>query len=100
MADPRLFDVPVHVAQEAALATVQALLSDVPEAQQSFAEKYGSPHLAGSPASLVEVVAHDHQVREEHGLAVVTQALVHALTAQQQRIAELETAAAKAGAKR
>jgi len=99
MADPRLFDVPVHVAQEAALATVQALLSDVPEAQQSFAEKYGSPHLAGSPASLVEVVAHDHQVREEHGQGVMVQAFALLLTAQQRRIAELEKAA-KAGAKR
>jgi hypothetical protein len=99
MADPRLFDVPVHVAQEAALAALGELLADHAEAQQTFAEKYGNPHLAGSPASLVEVVAQDHQVREEHGLAVVTQALVHVLRAQQKRIEVLETAA-KAGAKR
>jgi hypothetical protein len=99
MADPRVFDVPVHVAQEAALAALAGILAGIPEAQQSFAEKHGNPHLEGSPASLVEVVAHDHQVREEHGLAVVTQALVHVLRAQERRIEELETAA-KAGAKR
>ena len=99
MADPRLFDVPVAVAQEEALAALGELLADHAEAQQTFAEKYGNPHLAGSPASLVEVVAHDHQVREEHGQGVVTQALVHVLRAQERRIVELEKAA-KAGAKR
>jgi hypothetical protein len=86
MADPRVFDVPVHVAQEAALGALGELLEDVPEAQQSFAEKYGNPNLLGSPATLVEAAANDRQVREEHGQAIMDQALVlvlvHALRAQ------------------
>ncbi len=99
MADFRLFDVPVAVAQEETLAALVEMLEGVQEAQQSFAEKYGNPHLAGSPASLVEAARNDRQIRDAHGRAIMGQALVHVLRAQERRIVELEKAA-KAGAKK
>lgn len=95
MADPRLFDGPVAVAQDDALDKLLALLADTPDAQRSFAEAYGNPHLEGSPASLVEAARHDHQVREAHGVAVLAQAVVHVLEDQRRRIGELEAAASK-----
>ena len=92
MADPRYFDTPVAVAGEEALNKVGALLADVPEAQTAFSERYGNPHLAGSPTSLVEAASNDHQVRDAHGLSIMVQALAHVLTSQQERIEKLENA--------
>ncbi len=90
MADPRMFDTAVAVAQDEALAAIHHLLADVPEAQQPFAERYGNPNLPGSAATLVEAAANDHQVRAGHGLSIMAQAFAHVLTAQQKRIEELE----------
>ncbi len=90
MADPRVFDTAVAVAQDEALAAINQLLADNPEAQQPFAERYGNPNLPGSSATLVEAAANDHQVRAAHGQAIMLQAVAHALTAQQRRIEELE----------
>ncbi len=97
MADPRVFDNPVAVAQDEALAALLALLGDVPDAQQTFAERYGNPNLLPfSPATLVEAARDDGLVRASHGQAIMLQAFAHVLTAQQRRIEELE---AKASAK-
>jgi hypothetical protein len=115
MADPRMFDTAVAVAQDEALAAINHLLADNPEAQQPFAERYGNPNLPGSAATLVEAAANDHQVRAAHGQTIMGQAFAHALTAQQKlltaqqkRIEELEapvkpakpTKAAKGGGSR
>ncbi len=99
MADPRLFDAPVEVAQQDAFDTLAGILAGIPEAQVPFSEKYGNPYLPGSPATLLQAVASDHQVREVHGQGVLLVALAHALAAQQKRIEALAKAA-KAGAKR
>lgn len=74
MADPRAFDVPVAIAQEEALAAILGVVAGVPDAQQSFAERYDNPGLPGSPASLVEAARNDHMVRAEHGQAILLQA--------------------------
>jgi hypothetical protein len=92
MADPRMFDTAVAVAQDEALAAMHHLLADNPEAQQPFAERYGNPNLPGSSATLVEAAANDHQVRAVHGLSIMGQAFAHVLTALLQRIEELEAA--------
>jgi len=65
------------------------LLAGVPEAQQTFAERYNNPNLYGSSATLVEAAANDRLVRAEHGQVIMLQAFAHVLTAQQ-RIEELE----------
>ena len=93
MADPRVFNDPVAVAQEEALDKVVALLAGVPEAQATFAEKYGNPRLAGSPASLVEAASDDRMVRDAHGLKILTAALTQIVAHQQERIEKLEKAA-------
>ena len=90
MADPRMFDTAVAVAQDEALAAINQLLADNPEAQQPFAERYGNPNLPGSSATLVEAAANDHLVRAAHGQTIMLQAVARALTAQQERIEELE----------
>jgi hypothetical protein len=90
MADPRMFDTAVAVAQDEALAAINHLLADIPEAQQPFAERYGNPNLPGSSATLVEAAANDHQVRAVHGLSIMGQGSAHVLTALLQRIEELE----------
>ena len=102
MADPRAFDTPLAVAYEDALAALQGVLDEVPEAQESFALKHGNTYLHGSPATLVEAARVDHMVRAEHGQAVLLQALSLALAAQDRRIRELEATAprSKPAAKR
>ncbi len=90
MADPRMFDTAVAVAQDEALAAINQLLADNPEAQQPFAERYGNPNLPGSSATLVEAAANDHQVRAVHGLSIMGQGSAHVLTALLQRIEALE----------
>jgi len=91
MADPRVFDTLVAVAQDEALASLLVLLADDPDAQEGFAERYGNPYLEPhSATTLVEAAANDHQVRAAHGQAIMMQAAAHALTAQQKRIEELE----------
>jgi hypothetical protein len=92
MADPRVFDTSVSVARDEAMAAILALLADVPDAQQTFAERYGNPNLLGSSATLLEAARDDHQVRDTHGLTIMVQAFAHVLTAQQTRIEELEVA--------
>ena len=90
MADPRLFDTPVEVGYVEALQDLGSLLAGVPEAARPFAETYQNPHLPGSPASLLEAVSVDNQVRSEHGERVLMLALTKVAVAQQQRIADLE----------
>lgn len=91
MADPRVFDTAVAVAQDEALAAILKLLEDVPDAQQAFAERYGNPYLLPhSSATLTEAARDDRLVREAHGLTIMSQAFAHVLTAQQKRIEELE----------
>jgi hypothetical protein len=100
MADPRVFDTAVAVAQNEALAAILKMLEDVPDAQQAFAERYGNPNLLPhSSATLVETARDDHQVRAVHGLTIMSQAFAHVLTAQQKRIEELEATAKTAKAK-
>ena len=90
MADPRMFDTPVTVGFEEALRDLGSLLAGVPEAARPFAETYQNPHLPGSPASLLEAVSVDNQVRGEHGERVLMLALTKVASAQQRRIEELE----------
>jgi hypothetical protein len=90
MADPRMFDTPVTVGFEEALRALGSLLADVPEAAKPFAETYENPHLPGSPASLLEAVSVDNQVRAEHGERVLMLALTKVTAAQQRRIEEME----------
>ena len=90
MADPRMFDTPVTVGFEEALRDLGSLLADVPEAARPFAETYENPHLPGSPASLLEAVSVDNQVRAEHGERVLMLALTKVAAAQQRRIEDLE----------
>ena len=93
MADPRVYDTLVAVAQDEALAALLVLLADNPEAQEGFAERYENPNLQPhTSASLVEAAANDHQVRAAHGQAIMMQAAARALTEQQKRIEELEAA--------
>ncbi len=100
MADPRVFDTPVGVARAEALDALIRLLADVPEAQETFAERYGNDYLRHhSSATLVVAARDDHQVRDTHGLTIMVQALAHVLTAQQKRIEELEATAKPAKAK-
>ena len=49
---------------------------DVPDPTQPFAERYGNPHLPGSPATLLEATTNDAQVRAAHGEKVMISALV------------------------
>ncbi len=98
MADPRVFDTLVAVAQDEALASLLVLLADVPAAQEGFAERYGNPYLEPhSSATLLEAARDDRMVRAAHGQAIMMQAAARALTAQQKlltaqqkRIEELE----------
>jgi hypothetical protein len=91
MADPRVFDNPVAIAREEALDALIRLLADVPEAQETFSERYGNSNLLHhSAASLVESVRDDHQVRDTHGLTIMSQALAHVLTAQDRRLSDQE----------
>jgi hypothetical protein len=92
MADPRLFDTPVAVALEEALRGLGSLLAEVPEAARPFAETYENPHLPGSPASLLEAVSVDAQVRGEHGEKVLLAALVKVVASQQREIEQLKNA--------
>ena len=75
MADPRVFDTPVGVAVDEALAEVSRLLEGIPESRESFAARYGNEALFGSLASLVEAARDDRMVRDAHGLKILTSAL-------------------------
>ncbi len=90
MADVRVFDTPLAVAYEDAMAALQGVLAGVPDAQETFSQKHGNTYLHGSPASLLEAARVDHMVRAEHGQAIMLQALALALAAQDRRIRELE----------
>ena len=91
MADPRVFDTPVGIARDEAMAAILKLMADVPGAREPFSERYGNPSLLHhSAASLVESVRDDHQVRDTHGLTIMVQALAHVLTAQDRHIADQE----------
>jgi hypothetical protein len=90
VADPRLFDAPVTVGFEEALRDLGSLLADVPQAARPFAETYQNPHLPGSPASLLEAVSVDNQVRGEHGERVLMLALTKVAVAMQRRLQDLE----------
>ena len=87
MADPRVYDGPVAVAYEEALAKAVALLADVPGAETTFSERYGNPHLSGSPAALAEAASSDRAVRDEHGMKIMAQALVRIVAHQQDLLA-------------
>ena len=104
MADPRAFDTIVGVHRDEALALLEGLLADVPEAQQSFAERHGNDYLPGSPATLAEASRNDFLIRQSHGLDIMISGLVRVVAAQQQQIVELKAAkptkAAKATTKR
>ncbi len=90
MADPRVFDTSVSVARDEAMAAILAQLADVPDAQQTFAERYGNPNLLGSSATLLVAARDDHQVRDTHGLSIMSQALAHVLAHQDRHIADQE----------
>ena len=92
MADPRVFDTPLAVAQEDALAAIRGVLAGVPEAHEGFARRHGNDALHGSPASLVEAASVDHMVRAEHGQAILVQALARVVAHQQAEIAALKAA--------
>jgi hypothetical protein len=108
MADPRVFDTPVGVARAEALDALIRLLADVPEAQETFAERYGNDYLRHhSSATLVVAARDDRLVRAEHGQVIMLQALAHVLTAQDRhiadqdrRISELESTATTGSTKR
>jgi hypothetical protein len=95
VADPRAYDTPVEVERGEALALLGGLIEGVPDAQVTFAEAFGNPHLIGSPATLLEAARIDHGVRAEHGLSLLVGALARVVAYQDARIAELEEAAAK-----
>jgi hypothetical protein len=108
MADPRVFDTPVGVARDEAFGKLEALLEDLPEAQETFSERYSNPDLLHHSAATLLVAARDDQlVRETHGLTIMVQALAHVLADQdhhiadqERRISELEATAAKGSTKR
>jgi hypothetical protein len=92
MADPRAYDTPVAVAFEEALAALLGLAAPVEDVAESFAARYGNPHLLGSPLALLEAAAQDEQIRAEHGPRIVLRALVGVIAELQERVAELERA--------
>jgi len=108
MADPRVFDNPVAIARGEAMAAILNLMADVPGARETFSERHGNPNLLHhSAASLVESARDDHQVRDTHGLSIMSQALAHVLAHQDRhiadqdrRISELEATATKDKTKR
>ncbi len=101
MADPRVFDTPVGVARDEALDALIRLLEAIPDAQQTFAERYGNPNLLHhSSATLLEAARHDYLVRAEHGQPILLHAVALVLTEQERRIAELEDALTKGSTKR
>ncbi len=95
MADFRMFDVPKGLLKDDALAKVVEMLKDVPEAHQSFEERYGGAHLAihGSPATLVEHARRDRQVKDPYGTDILVSGLVLVVAHQQQQLEELRAEA-------
>ena len=105
MADFMLFNTPVGLAKDEALAKVVEMLADVPAGQQSFAERYDNPSLTihGSPASLVQVARDDRQIKDPHGTDILVSGLVLVVADLQRQIEALKaeaTAKPKASTKR
>jgi len=91
MADPRVFDTPVAIEAGEAIATLQGLLADIPDASTTYAERHGNPHLGPhSPVTLLEAAELDFGVREVHRADILVGTLARIVADQQRRIAALE----------
>jgi hypothetical protein len=90
MADPQVYNTPVAIEAGEAIATLQGLLADIPDASVTYAERHGNPILLHSPVTLLEAAKIDHGVREVHRTDILVGTLARIVADQQRRIAALE----------